>query len=599
MRRWLAAALLAVVAAASLESLAQTEALSASSAYASGEDALEAGRALADQYAYQDALEAYREAEALFDAAGRPAEVAEAQMAQATMAGVLGDAVGAFAISQKILADADAAPSTPRFRAAIFMASTFTEVGDPEAARQMLALAGAMVEAVDFAPAQSTFAQGMAHLEFSERNYVEAIDWARRALAAIDEDAAARRAFPKIWLGRSLTASGRPAEALPWLEEAVEDAERGGHVLAVVMAEYGRAEAASALGDLETARSATDAMMQAANAFERDTGEDYFDVASKLADMLMLYAQVREGVSPPEDTARHFERAYQAMSRQYDRLRDDSVAFYRAQLDALRLESSLALAQQREAAALDLARARQRGIGALTVLTALAAGLAGVALVLWRRTVRQRSQLKSAFDDRGVLIRELHHRTQNNLQLISSLIRFEKRADEQPSDDLLVQRVLAMASVNQRLVETGETATIEARGYLGDIVRDTHAGLGRLGVTVNTSIEDVFLDVDVASALGLILAEMLVNAYKHGLSTDAGALDVTLARGEGGAWLEVINTLAPGSLDTPPGSGSGFGLIQALADQIGAACRFKRSDGVFVWRLEGVPIAAPPTAADP
>jgi two-component sensor histidine kinase len=141
------------------------------------------------------------------------------------------------------------------------------------------------------------------------------------------------------------------------------------------------------------------------------------------------------------------------------------------------------------------------------------------------RDVINRSLLEKA-----TLLKEIHHRVKNNLQIISSLLALQAdNVSEQRARGLLLEsvaRVRSMALIHQKLYLANDLAHVDFDDYARTLVRDL---TGALAPDTNIVIdnEPVDLTVDLAVPFGLMLNELVTNALKHGRAAD-GRLDVAV-----------------------------------------------------------------------
>ena len=138
------------------------------------------------------------------------------------------------------------------------------------------------------------------------------------------------------------------------------------------------------------------------------------------------------------------------------------------------------------------------------------------------------------------LLKEIHHRVKNNLQVISSLLNMQARG----VDDMEVletikegqSRVKAMSLIHQRLYQTDEISEIDLQEYISELagqLKDLYLG-GDSRVITQISADGVKLDLDTAIPLGLILNELISNAYKYAfVGADSGEIKIDLQRLEG------------------------------------------------------------------
>jgi two-component sensor histidine kinase len=203
------------------------------------------------------------------------------------------------------------------------------------------------------------------------------------------------------------------------------------------------------------------------------------------------------------------------------------------------------------------------------------------------------AQMEDMLHQKEVLLREVHHRVKNNLQLIASIMNMQMRQAHSIEAKALMKnlhdRVMSLATIHQGLYQTSGLADISVDELLDDIVRQLlrmGAGPGRR-FEVRTEFEPVRLAPDQAVPLGLLLTEVVTNALKYA-SADSGEplwLRVALSRtGPAGAVMTVENSLAASGAAEPaasalPGATSGLGakLTQAFARQLGGRLAVEQS----------------------
>ena len=177
--------------------------------------------------------------------------------------------------------------------------------------------------------------------------------------------------------------------------------------------------------------------------------------------------------------------------------------------------------------------------------------LAKAYLAMTESIVRGEAELEDSVHQKEVLLREVHHRVKNNLQLISSIMNIQIRsARGGEARDLLKnlqERIMSLATVHRGLYQTSGLTDVRARELMPDIVRQimaVSAGPERPFETV-TDIDDLRLVPDQAVPMSLLLAEALTNAIKHSGAARGhpGRIEVRLKRSGGSdAVLEVTNS---------------------------------------------------------
>jgi len=202
---------------------------------------------------------------------------------------------------------------------------------------------------------------------------------------------------------------------------------------------------------------------------------------------------------------------------------------------------------------------------------------------LAENVLHDEAELYDTIHQRTVLLKEVHHRVKNNLQLNVTILNKKVRQATGPQirDALsdIRQRVLGIARVHQNLYETSTTERVHAGELLGAIAGQTVSSIvpDLKAIRFEESYADIVVYPDQAVPLSLAVTELLTNALKHLGACDGNRpmLRVRLERdGERGAVLEVHNSLAdPDCMTDPPEStGLGLALVQAFTSQLDGTC---------------------------
>jgi two-component sensor histidine kinase len=202
------------------------------------------------------------------------------------------------------------------------------------------------------------------------------------------------------------------------------------------------------------------------------------------------------------------------------------------------------------------------------------------------RTLRENLVHKDA------LLREIHHRVKNNLQVISSLLNMQQRALADPAARAAIsdtrQRISALALIYRALYEGPDLRKVDLRQFLEDLIGPLMVNDAGRRPTIRTtlSIDSLSIDPDQLAPLALFAVEAITNARKHGLGDAAGgSLDVTFRVREGGAELTIRDSGCPGG--TPPVVGEGVGrtLMTAFARQLSGEVLFAAEGAGMTVRL--------------
>ena len=221
------------------------------------------------------------------------------------------------------------------------------------------------------------------------------------------------------------------------------------------------------------------------------------------------------------------------------------------------------------------------------------------------RVERRTADLRTAVAERDVLLKEVHHRVKNNLQVVAALLHLRAKQSSDPAGREAfaetLRRIKAMSLVHEALYGGGDTSGIDFAAYLRTLATATASSFGMAGqVAVEVAPSPGRVDLNTAVPLGLAAAEAIANAFKHAFpegrrgtmriafSAPAGAADGELTVRDDG--VGVAEPRAPNR------RGAGLSLAQALARQIGGRITVaKGGGGGTVWRLT---FAAPARAVD-
>ncbi|MCX6684553.1 MAG: PAS domain S-box protein, partial [Methanoregula sp.] len=196
--------------------------------------------------------------------------------------------------------------------------------------------------------------------------------------------------------------------------------------------------------------------------------------------------------------------------------------------------------------------------------------------------------IRASLDEKIVLLREIHHRVKNNLQILISLLNLQSRTinDPQIKEALKesTQRILAMSMVHEKLYSGSDLAHIDFISYLSSLAK-SQVDFYRLGpakVTLEITGENIMLDINTAIPMGLVMNELLSNALKHAFPGDRkgtiridareteGRLDISLA--DDGVGL-------PEGFDYATSPSLGLRLVHILIEQLSGTIELKKERG--------------------
>ncbi|MCC7559458.1 MAG: PAS domain S-box protein [Methanobacterium sp.] len=196
-------------------------------------------------------------------------------------------------------------------------------------------------------------------------------------------------------------------------------------------------------------------------------------------------------------------------------------------------------------------------------------------------------QIKASLEEKEVLLREIHHRVKNNLQIISSLMSLQSEYTQEPETLKMFQesknRIRSMALIHEKLYQSGDMAHIDFGEYLKSLVEmlSTFHKEKKDDVKVHLNCEDVFLEIDTAISMGLIVNELVSNCFKHSFPLDRnGEVEINLSKMSGGYLLEVADDGVglPEGFDLESTGTLGLLIVQTLTMQLRGSLEIKTAD---------------------
>jgi two-component sensor histidine kinase/CHASE1-domain containing sensor protein len=200
---------------------------------------------------------------------------------------------------------------------------------------------------------------------------------------------------------------------------------------------------------------------------------------------------------------------------------------------------------------------------------------------------REQEQMRSSLKEKETLLKEIHHRVKNNLQVVSSLLSLQRSytQDERALGPLRQsqQRVLTMAALHEFLYQSKDLSRVDTKAYLTHLVSilaETYQPTRKVELVL--SLDDVALDVDHAIPCGLITNELVSNAFKYAFADDRGGkLMVGFHQSAGKIALSVEDDgpgLSQGAIEEEPTT-LGLSLVQLLTQQLGGLLELSQQRG--------------------
>jgi len=190
------------------------------------------------------------------------------------------------------------------------------------------------------------------------------------------------------------------------------------------------------------------------------------------------------------------------------------------------------------------------------------------------------ADLEATLEAKTLLLHEVDHRVKNNLTMVGSLLRLQARSLPDPAlrgtVETMLERIDALATVHRRLYQNNDIRRFDAGAFAQDLASDILGGSGRDDIILETKVQPLEIPAASATALGLILNELILNAVKHAFPEDKG----------GTLTLNVWRDGDTGRIELHD-DGAGFDVAQSSTDTIGRTLvgRLSRQMGAeTVWR---------------
>lgn len=207
--------------------------------------------------------------------------------------------------------------------------------------------------------------------------------------------------------------------------------------------------------------------------------------------------------------------------------------------------------------------------------------------------LQDEAKLEDSLREKNILLKEVHHRVKNNLQLISSIMNMQIR--QAPSDanrrvlQRLQDRILSLATVHKNMYHDNEMTRVNAGILLREIVAQSLAvGMAPdAGITLVEEYDDIMIGPDDAAPITLLVSEAVTNALKYVDRTTGGQKRIRVSLkliADERALLSVSNTA--GAVEIEGGTGLGSKLIQAFARQLNGTLDIRKEHDSYTLELD-------------
>lgn len=192
--------------------------------------------------------------------------------------------------------------------------------------------------------------------------------------------------------------------------------------------------------------------------------------------------------------------------------------------------------------------------------------------------------------EKEALLKEVHHRVKNNLQIIASLMNLQSASTADPIFLNLIRecrnRISSMAIIHEMLYQSKDLSKINSSEYIRQLVLSLESSFCSSDIKVNFDLDlddQIFLEADRMIPLGLILNEIISNTYKYAFpKTDVGNIQIVFRCDNKRHYLHIKDNGVglPPDFDVEKSSSLGLQLIVTLSEQLDAELIWLRENGL-------------------
>jgi PAS domain S-box-containing protein len=195
-------------------------------------------------------------------------------------------------------------------------------------------------------------------------------------------------------------------------------------------------------------------------------------------------------------------------------------------------------------------------------------------------------KIQKSLEEKENLLREVHHRVKNNLQIVSSLLNLQSYQVKDENDKELFQisqaRLKSMALIHEKLYRSSDLSSINFREYSKHLASELLTNYGAINIDLIVDVEDITLNIDTSVPCGLIINELVSNSLKYAFPDGRnGKISITLKTDNNGYMLTISDDGIgfPEDLDFRNTDSLGLQLVNSLVKQIEGEIRLDRSNG--------------------
>jgi two-component sensor histidine kinase len=201
---------------------------------------------------------------------------------------------------------------------------------------------------------------------------------------------------------------------------------------------------------------------------------------------------------------------------------------------------------------------------------------------------QQNLQIEQSLGEKEVLIKEIHHRVKNNLQIITSMLSLQISREEGRESEAILreakQRISSIALTHQMLYQNPNLSDILVNEYIENLVRQIEHSIPPANIELITELAPNAekINIDHAVPLGLLINELLTNSFKHAFPENKkGVIRVSLQETENNCVIGIVDNGVglPEDFNFTENKSMGMELIHILSEQLDARLRIERKNG--------------------
>ncbi len=211
------------------------------------------------------------------------------------------------------------------------------------------------------------------------------------------------------------------------------------------------------------------------------------------------------------------------------------------------------------------------------------------------KIISQKKELDESLFQKELLLKEVHHRVKNNLQIVSSLLEGQAdKTEDKKLKSIMVEgqeRIDAMALIHQQLYKSENFKSIDLKNYVNNLFQHLYTSQNKEGVQVNyiLDIEVLPIDIDIAVPFGIILNELISNCYKYAFKNRTkGTIEVSIkAVDEKFYKLTVLDNGVglPKDFETKKNHSLGIKLIEGISWQLRGELSYNTSEKGSIFEV--------------